>query len=92
MERKIEGMAPEDIKAAIKKNGLNQSAIARELKISPVVVGDVIRGIKNSRRVHEAISEATGIDLKILWPKIYLYGGGPKNPGGNRVTWNRRVS
>ena len=92
MDRKIRPMSPEDIKSAIKAKGLNQAAIARELGISPVVVSDVIKGIKNSRRVHAAVSEATCIDLKILWPDTYLYGDGPRKPGGRWINWKRKAA
>jgi lambda repressor-like predicted transcriptional regulator len=88
--RKIKNWTRQEIQEAINKSSVNQAAIARELKINPVTVSDVIKGRTNSQRVHRAIAEAIGKDIKEIWPEIYLYGE-PKR-GRKMVHWTREAS
>lgn len=64
-------MHPEDIKAALRKRGLTQAQIARNLNVSKTSVCYVIDGRASSRRVAEAIAQAVGLPMGTLWPKRY---------------------
>jgi hypothetical protein len=44
------------------------------------MINRVIMGLSVSDRVMRSIAEAIGIDVKRIWPSIYLYGG-PRKPG-----------
>jgi lambda repressor-like predicted transcriptional regulator len=63
-------MHPEDIKAAIRKAGSSQAAIARDLNVSNMAVTHAIRGNK-STRIARAISAVTKKKLGELWPGKY---------------------
>jgi len=65
-------MTPLDIRNAIFKAGLNQAAIARAIGVHPTFVSRIIDGHCVSRRVHEAIAEAIGMDIRQIWPERYL--------------------
>lgn len=86
------GMTPLEIRNAIQKAGLNQMAIARELKIDPSGVSRVIDRKAISRRVHEAIAEAIGIDKARIWPDLYLIPGNEPKRGRPGITWNRQAA
>lgn len=64
-------MHPEDIKAAIRKKGSSQAAIARELGITPTTVNLVIYGRSTSRRVAKKIAAVSGLQTNQLWPGKY---------------------
>jgi lambda repressor-like predicted transcriptional regulator len=81
------GMTPLEIREAIYRKGLNMSAIARNLDVSAVTVKDVINGRTVSKRVQEAIAEAISVDIRKIWPELYLHGG-PKR-GRPKIIWNR---
>lgn len=66
-------MHSEDIKAAIRKTGVSQSDIARQLKVSPQVVSDVIRGSSRSERVASAIAAVIGLSIHEVWPNQYSH-------------------
>ena len=88
--RKPQNWTRQEIKDAIERSRVNQAAIARELEIEPTTVCDVIKGRTNSQRVHRAIAEAIGKDIKEIWPEIYLHGE-PK-PGRKMVVWQRKAA
>lgn len=88
--RMIPDMDPADIQAEITKKGLTQAAIARALGVTPVSVSDCIHGWFTSRRIHEAIAEAIGKDIKEIWPSTYLYRTPRK--GRPRVEWLRKIA
>lgn len=85
--QKISGLTPLQIRNALHDVGLNQAAIARELGVSPVHVSCVIDGERISRRVHEAITEAIGKDIRQIWPNLYLVPGIEPRPGRPKVIW-----
>ena len=64
-------MHPADITAALHKAGSNQSAIAKELKISHMAISNVVHDRMKSTRVAVAISRTTGIPVEKLWPGRY---------------------
>jgi lambda repressor-like predicted transcriptional regulator len=64
-------MHPEDIKAAIRKNGSSQTAIARSLGVTPTTVYLVICGRTVSRRVAKKIASISGHPASQLWPGKY---------------------
>lgn len=84
---KSSGMTPLEIKEALHRKGLNQAAIARAVGVTQASVSDVVNGWTVSRKIHEAIAEAIGIDIRKIWPDLYLHGG-PKQ-GRPKVVWNR---
>ena len=65
------GWHPEDIKAALRKAGSNQTALARELDRSPTLINHIINGRETSRRVAERIAEKLEVTLDELWPGQY---------------------
>lgn len=73
-------MHHEDIKAAIRKKGVNQAQIARHLEVSEMLVSSVIKGTNKSARVAKAISKIVGLPVDVLWPGIYA-----KKPTRTRV-------
>jgi len=86
------GMTPLEIRTAIQKADLNQAAIARELKLSPVHVSYVIDNKRCSRRVHEAIAEAIGKDIRQIWPALYMIPGQEPKRGRPAKTWHRQAA
>lgn len=64
-------MHPADIKALIEKAGTNQARIASQLGVTRGAVSAVISGGAKSGRIALAISEAIGVPLIELWPKVY---------------------
>ncbi len=88
--RTPEGWSKQKIQASLARHNLNQAAIARALKISPTTVSDVIAGNTVSGRIHKAIAEAIGEDIKTIWPQHYLHGT-PKR-GRKMITWVRNAA
>lgn len=80
MINRIYDMPPNEIRIALIRAGIAQIEIARQIKVAPSNVCRVIDGLGSSDRVRRAIATATGIDVKRIWPSIYLYGG-PRKPG-----------
>ena len=64
-------MHHEDIKAAIRKQGVTPTDLARHLGVTQSLVSKVIRGKAKSTRVAEAISHIVGLPLADLWPSEY---------------------
>lgn len=84
------GMTPNEIIKALQDAGINQAAIARELKKSPQVVYLVVHNKSVSTEIHKAIAEVIGKDVKQIWPQHYLQGN-PKR-GRRMVVWNRKAA
>lgn len=84
------GWTPQQIKDAIYKEGVNLSAIARELGVTPPTVSDVIKGKSCSQRIHNAIAEVVKEDVQVIWPKFYK-DGTPKR-GPKIVVWHRKAA
>lgn len=57
-----------------------QAAIARELDVDPSAVSRVIDGT-TSDRIRRAVARHAGLDIRKVWPSVYLYGTGSKRPG-----------
>jgi lambda repressor-like predicted transcriptional regulator len=64
-------MHPADIQAALRKSGSSQAAISRKQRVSQTLVYQVVHSRGRSKRVAKAISQATGISVRILWPGQY---------------------
>lgn len=64
-------MHPVDIKAAIKKAGTSQAAIAADLGVSPVTVHQVIHNTCHSRRIANHIADLLALTTDDLWPDTY---------------------
>ncbi|MEN6420956.1 MAG: helix-turn-helix domain-containing protein [Smithella sp.] len=88
--RKIKNWSRKEIQDALDESPVTQAAIARDLGITPVTVSDVVKGRTNSQRVHKAIAEAIGRDIKEVWPELYLHGE-PKR-GRKMVIWHRKAA
>lgn len=65
-------MHPADIKAALQKRDSSQTKIAAACNVSRSHVSYVIQGRSKSRRIADAISQATGIPVDRLWPGKYF--------------------
>lgn len=65
-------MHPEDIKAALRKRGFTQAAIAHTLGVSKTAINYVIAGKTQSARVAQAIAAAAGLSVEALWPGRYV--------------------
>lgn len=79
-----------EIQDALARVGLNQAAIARDLGLTPITVSYVVSGKSTSRRVHQAIAEAIGRDVKEIWPTKYLHGD--PRPGRRQTHWHRKAA
>lgn len=79
--RNSNDMPPQEIRIALMRRKVAQSALAREIGVKQTSVYRVIQGDSVSHRIREAIAKAAGLDLKRIWPSTYLYGGGPRKPG-----------
>ena len=73
-------MIPDEVRIAMIRAGISQVELARRNKVTPPMINRVITGLSVSDRVMRSIAEATGIDIKRIWPSIYLYGS-PRKPG-----------
>lgn len=85
--KEVTGLTPKQIINAITDVGLNQSAIARAIGVTPQTLGSVIHGKCVSRAIHKAIAKAIKMDVKQIWPQHYLHGE-PK-PGRKMVIWHQ---
>ncbi|MFY3986097.1 helix-turn-helix domain-containing protein [Achromobacter xylosoxidans] len=61
-------MHPEDIKAALRKAGVTQAALADELDIARSSVAQAISGSIRSARIQARIAEIIGKPVKEIWP------------------------
>lgn len=86
------GMTPTEIRNALYEANLNQAAIARELSVCPSHISTVIDGKGTSRRVHAAIAEAIGVDIRKIWPDRYLIQGEESRRGRPAKIWNRKTA
>ena len=78
----VKDMTPAEIRKAMIDAQVTQSGIARSLNppVTPSAVYRVIEGTGVSHRIRQALAEATGIDIKRIWPSVYLFGG-PRKAG-----------
>jgi lambda repressor-like predicted transcriptional regulator len=65
-------MHPADIKATIRKKGLTQERIARQIGVTPMTVSEVINKRLVSDRVMRGIAAALGKDHRVLFSWYYL--------------------
>lgn len=70
-EKGVHQVNPFDIQAALRKAGLNQTAIAARLRVSRQAVTRVVHGQSRSIRIEREISRITGLALEALWPERY---------------------
>lgn len=63
-------MHPEDIKAAIRKHGMTQAKLARQLKLDESTVSQVIHS-RRSRRIEKAVAKILKVKPEVLWPERY---------------------
>lgn len=64
-------MHPEDIKALLRKKGRPPATVARDLRVSPGTVSNVIHGRHTSHRIATHIAGRLGIPVSKLWPGRY---------------------
>ncbi|MFC7410386.1 helix-turn-helix domain-containing protein [Hydrogenophaga atypica] len=73
-----------DIAYRLKRLGLSQSAIARDLGVSASVVGNVIHGRISSFEVACHVAKLLGMRPSELWPQRYTFrprGRSPRRQG-----------
>jgi lambda repressor-like predicted transcriptional regulator len=82
MSNRVQDMTPAEIRKAMIDAQVTQSGIARSLNppVTPSAVYRVIEGTGVSHRIRQALANATGIDIKRIWPSVYL-SGGPRKAG-----------
>lgn len=80
MINKIYDMTPDEIRIAMIMAGVTQAELARRNKVRPITINRIIMGLSVSDRVMRSIADAIGIDVKRIWPSVYLHGG-PRKPG-----------
>ncbi len=83
--------SPTDIRVALLRAKVDQSWIARQCGISRSTVYKVIEGTTSSERVRRAIADAIEVDVRIIWPSIYVYAGGPRKRGRPWGAKNKRM-
>lgn len=64
-------MHPEDIKAAMRKNGVKPADLARHLGVSQMSVSNTLHGTTKSRRIANAIARIVGRPVGEIWPGRY---------------------
>jgi lambda repressor-like predicted transcriptional regulator len=65
-------MHPADIQAALKKRGIMQKDIARDLGVSPAAISYVVRKIMVSDRIARAVAERIGQTPEVIFHEYYL--------------------
>jgi lambda repressor-like predicted transcriptional regulator len=83
-------MTPAEINDALKAEGLNQAAIARDQRVSPTAVSLVVHDKSGAKRIADAIGEAIHKDPKYIWPSRYWNGNPQRGP--KKVVWQRNVA
>ncbi len=81
MNRTISDMDPIDIQYKLRKAGVTQVKLAKDLDKTGGMISQVITGQRNSEEIQRAIATAIGLDVKLIWPSIYILQGGPRKPG-----------
>ena len=74
-------MNPTETRVALFRAGITQKEIARRCGVHYSLISRVIDGTSVSHKVRTAIAEATGIDIRRLWPSTYIMHGGPRKAG-----------
>jgi len=64
-------MHPADIQAALKKKGITQKALAKEIGVSEITVSDIILKKRISDRVMQVVAQAIGKDHRLVFPEYY---------------------
>ena len=81
--KKIIDLPPEEIRIALMRRKKRPSCMARRLGVTATAIYRVIDGVSISYRIRRAIAEATGIDIRQIWPSSYLGGKEPQRRPGN---------
>ncbi len=68
-------MTPTDIRIAMIRAGVTQAEIARDVEVSRNTVHLVIEGRTVSDRIRKRIAERIGMDVGLIWPSTYRFGG-----------------
>lgn len=72
-----------DICYRLRRAGIKQSDIARELKVSPAAVGNVIHGRKTAFAIAAHVAGLLGTQPEKLWPHRYRFQ--PRGPSPRRT-------
>jgi lambda repressor-like predicted transcriptional regulator len=64
-------MHHEQIKAAVRMQGVNLADVAQHAGYTTTYVSRVIRGLNRNDKIAEAIAGIVGKDKRELWPKVY---------------------
>jgi len=71
-----------DINYKLKKIGVSQTSLARELGISQGAINNVIHGRVTSFPVAIHIAKLVGCELNEIWPNLYIFK--PRGPSKGR--------
>jgi lambda repressor-like predicted transcriptional regulator len=72
LDKGAKKMTPNEIRAELKRRGINQADIAplvRPRPVKPSTVRVVISGCQRSRPIQEAVAEVLGIPYEKIWGK-----------------------
>lgn len=62
-----------DINYKLKKIGISQASLARELGISTGVISNVINGKATAYSIAEHIAKLIGHEVNEVWPDLYVF-------------------
>lgn len=65
-------MNPLERQFALKRKGITQTKIAKDLGVSPISVSCVINGHRVSDRIMRGIAAALGEDVRLVFTEYYL--------------------
>jgi lambda repressor-like predicted transcriptional regulator len=65
-------MEPIDIQYELKKRGITQTEIAKQLDLSPMTISNVVNKHVVSDRVMRAVAAAINRDRRLVFPEYYL--------------------
>jgi transcriptional regulator with XRE-family HTH domain len=65
-------MTPLEIQFALRKKGITQKALAKELGISEMTISDVILKKRISNKVMRAVAQKIDRDYRIVFSEYYL--------------------
>lgn len=82
----IEGMAPEEIRKALRVRDVRQTAIADAVGKSKQLVTDVINRARRNEEIEREIAARIGRSVSHVW------GGGARVRGGTRQTPTSKVA
>jgi lambda repressor-like predicted transcriptional regulator len=62
-------MTPYRLKQKLKKHGISQFELARQLGVTRQAVNHVVLGRRKTERIRQAIAKALGLEVANIWPE-----------------------